>query len=90
MGKIGKPHGDISCFSFHPEVLTTGEGGMITTNNEYFERSSIAKTSGMSISDLDRHNSKTYFEDHTILGYNYQLTDIQAAVGIAQLKIKKL
>ena len=45
---------------------------------------------GMSISDLDRHNSKNLiFEDHTILGYNYRLTDIQAAVGIAQLKKSK-
>ena len=92
--KIGKPHGDISCFSFHPrKVLTTGEGGMITTNNKYFEKKfRLLRHQGMSISDLDRHNSKNLiFEDHTILGYNYRLTDIQAAVGIAQLKkIKKI
>ena len=87
--KIGKPHADISCFSFHPrKVLTTGEGGMITTNNEHFERQlRLLRHQGMSVSDLERHDSEDLiFEDHVLLGYNYRLTDIQAAIGIAQLK----
>ena len=45
----------------------------------------------MSVSDLERHDSKNLiFEDHIILGYNYRLTDIQAAIGIAQLKVKNI
>ena len=87
--KIGKPHADISCFSFHPrKVLTTGEGGVITTNNEHFERQlRLLRHQGMSVSDLERHDSEDMiFEDHILLGYNYRLTDIQAAIGIAQLK----
>ena len=87
--KSEKPHADISCFSFHPrKVLTTGEGGMITTNNEHFERQlRLLRHQGMSVSDLERHDSEDMiFEDHILLGYNYRLTDIQAAIGIAQLK----
>ena len=87
--KIGKPHGDISCFSFHPrKVLTTGEGGMITTDDKILEKKfRLLRHHGMSVSDLERHDSKNLiFEDHIILGYNYRLTDIQAAIGIAQLK----
>ena len=87
--KIGKPHGDISCFSFHPrKIITTGEGGMITTNNKDFEKKiKLLRHHGMSISDFERHGSKNLiFEDHILLGYNYRLTDIQAAIGIAQLK----
>ena len=92
--KIGKPHGDISCFSFHPrKVLTTGEGGMITTKDEYFDKEfRLLRHHGMSVSDIERHGSKNLiFEDHLMLGYNYRLSDIQAAIGIAQLKkIKKI
>ncbi len=87
--KIGKPHSDISCFSFHPrKVLTTGEGGMLTTNSaQVAKKLRLLRHHGMSISDLDRHNTKELvFEDHILLGFNYRLTDIQAAMGIAQLK----
>ena len=87
--KIGKPHSDIACFSFHPrKVLTTGEGGMLTTNSaQVAKKLRLLRHHGMSISDLDRHNTKELvFEDHILLGFNYRLTDIQAAMGIAQLK----
>ena len=87
--KIGRPHGDISCFSFHPrKILTTGEGGVLTTNNRDFDKKiKLLRHHGMSISDFERHGSKNLItEDHLLLGYNYRLTDIQAAIGIVQLK----
>ena len=87
--KIGKPHGDIACFSFHPrKVLTTGDGGMLTTNNPKYDRKvRFLRHQGMSISDRARHCSKkVIFEHYPALGYNYRMTDIQAAVGVEQLK----
>jgi len=87
--KIGKPMGDVACFSFHPrKVITTGEGGMITTNSpEYDKNIRLLRHQGMSVSDVDRHESKKIiFEEYPVLGYNYRLTDIQAAIGIEQLK----
>ncbi len=87
--KIGKPHGDIACFSFHPrKVLTTGEGGMITTANwKYDQKVRLLRHHGMNVSDLKRHNAKKIiFENYDEVGYNYRLSDIHAAVGIEQLK----
>lgn len=86
--KIGS-HSDLVCFSFHPrKVITTGDGGMITTNNEnYYNRLKLLRQHGMSINDRVRHNSdKIIIEDHLEIGYNYRMTDIQAAVGIKQLE----
>jgi dTDP-4-amino-4,6-dideoxygalactose transaminase len=86
--KIGG-HSDLVCFSFHPrKVITTGDGGMITTNNEaYYNRLKLLRQHGMSVNDRVRHNSTTVIiEDHLEVGYNYRLTDIQAAVGIKQLE----
>lgn len=86
--KIGF-HSDLVCFSFHPrKVITTGDGGMITTNNEaYRDRIKLLRQHAMSVNDRVRHESeKIIFEDHIELGYNYRLTDIQAAVGIKQLE----
>lgn len=87
--KIGKPHGDIACFSFHPrKVLTTGDGGMITTHNpEWDAQFRLWRQHGMSVSDRVRHASRqVVFEDYPVVGYNYRMTDIQAAVGREQLK----
>lgn len=87
--KIGKPHGDIACFSFHPrKVITTGEGGMLTTSNpDYDKRFRLLRHQGMSISDFKRHNTREIiFEEYPEVGYNYRMTDIQAAIGIEQLK----
>lgn len=87
--RIGKPHGNIACFSFHPrKVLTTGDGGMITTNNPAFDaRFRLLRQHGMSVQDTVRHGSKkVIFEDYLTTGFNYRMTDIQAAVGIEQLK----
>ena len=86
--KIGC-HSDLVCFSFHPrKVISTGDGGMITTNNEaYYNRLKLLRQHGMSVNDRARHeSSKIIFEDHLEVGYNYRLTDIQASVGIRQLE----
>ncbi len=86
--KIGS-HSELVCFSFHPrKVITTGDGGMITTSNEsYYNRLKLLRQHGMSVNDRVRHNSSTVIiEDHLELAYNYRMTDIQAAVGIKQLE----
>ena len=87
--KIGRPHGDIACFSFHPrKVITTGDGGMITTSNPEWDRQCrLRRHHGMSIPDRVRHGAKeVIFESYPVLAYNYRMTDIQAAVGREQLK----
>jgi perosamine synthetase len=86
---IGRPHGDIACFSFHPrKLLTTGDGGMLTTGRSDYDASSrLLRQHGMSISDSVRHSTReVIFESYPIFGYNYRMTDIQAAVGREQLK----
>jgi perosamine synthetase len=87
--KIGKPHADIACFSFHPrKVITTGDGGMLTTANPEFDRRfRLWRQHSMSVPDTTRHASdQVIFEEYPELGYNYRMTDIQAAVGREQLK----
>jgi dTDP-4-amino-4,6-dideoxygalactose transaminase len=86
---IGQPHGDIACFSFHPrKVMTTGNGGMLTTRNGEFDRQfRLWRQHGMSIPDTVRHNARRVTnESYVDVGYNYRMTDIQAAVGREQLK----
>jgi perosamine synthetase len=87
--KIGKPHGDIACFSFHPrKVVTTGDGGMLTTSNpEYDRKFRLWRQHSMSVNDTVRHGSKqVIYESYPELGFNYRMTDMQAAVGRVQLK----
>lgn len=87
--KIGKPHGDAACFSFHPrKVLSTGDGGMITSRRtEWDAKFRLWRQHGMSVSDTVRHSANTVtFESYEELGYNYRLTDVQAAIGREQLK----
>jgi dTDP-4-amino-4,6-dideoxygalactose transaminase len=87
--KIGKPHADIACFSFHPrKVMSTGDGGMITTRNEEWDRQfRLLRQHAMSVPDTVRHGSKeVIFESYPTIGFNYRMTDIQAAVGREQLK----
>lgn len=87
--KIGKPHGVIACFSFHPrKVLSTGDGGMLTTNNaEYANLFRLLRQHGMSVNDRVRHLAhQVIFEEYNVVGYNYRMTDIQAAVGREQLR----
>lgn len=85
---IGAPHADVACFSFHPrKVITTGEGGMLTTRREDWDRNFRAlRQHGMSMSTSERHqSSKVVFETYKQAGFNYCITDIQAAVGVQQL-----
>jgi len=86
--KIGRPHGHIACFSFHPrKVITTGDGGMLTTNDPALDkRFRLLRQHGMSVSDTVRHGaSRVIFESYPVLGYKYRMTDIQAAMGRVQL-----
>jgi len=87
--KIGRPHGDVACFSFHPrKLLTTGDGGMLTTSDATLDRKfRLWRQHGMSVPDTVRHTSAVVvFESYPELGFNYRLTDIQAAIGREQLK----
>jgi dTDP-4-amino-4,6-dideoxygalactose transaminase len=87
--KIGRPHGDIACFSFHPrKVMSTGDGGMLTTSNpEWDAKFRLLRQHAMSVPDTVRHGSaQVIFESYPVTGYNYRMTDIQAAVGRQQLK----
>lgn len=87
--RIGAPHGDIACFSFHPrKIMNTGDGGMITTANpEWDAKFRLLRQHGMSVPDTVRHGSaQVIFESYPTVGYNYRMTDIQAAIGREQLK----
>jgi perosamine synthetase len=87
--RIGRPHGDVACFSFHPrKVITTGDGGMISTRHaEWDRRYRLLRQHGMSVPDTVRHASRQVIrESYDVVGYNYRLTDLQAAVGRAQLR----
>src|SRR4030095_11902254 len=82
-------HGHIACFSFHPrKTLSTGEGGMMTTDDAAMaERARALRSHGASVSALSRHQAKgVVFEEYRELGFNYRMSDLQAAVGVEQLK----
>jgi dTDP-4-amino-4,6-dideoxygalactose transaminase len=86
--RIGKAHGQITCFSFHPrKVITTGEGGMLTTSEPEFDRKfKLLRQHAMSISDTVRQGaSQVVFERYLEVGFNYRMTDMQAAIGRKQL-----
>lgn len=81
--------GDAGCFSFHPrKAITTGEGGMVTANSEeLITRVRRLRDHGAAMSDLQRHlGARPYLlADHPDAGYNQRMTDIQAALGSAQM-----
>lgn len=86
--RIGRPHADIACFSFHPrKVITTGDGGMLTTANpDYDARFRRLRQHAMTVPDTVRHGSgQVIFESYAEVGYNYRMTDLQAAIGRVQL-----
>lgn len=86
--RIGKPHGDVACFSFHPrKVITTGDGGMITTRSADLDRKfRLWRQHSMSVPDTVRHGARdVIFESYPEVGFNYRMTDLQAAVGRVQL-----
>jgi dTDP-4-amino-4,6-dideoxygalactose transaminase len=79
----------MACFSFHPrKVITTGEGGMITTNDAALaQRLRTLRQHAMSLSDAARHQARqVVFEEYPELGFNYRMTDVQAAIGVEQMK----
>jgi UDP-4-amino-4,6-dideoxy-N-acetyl-beta-L-altrosamine transaminase len=83
-------YADMTVFSFHPvKHITTGEGGMITTNSEeLFEKLTALKSHGIvkEQKNLEKKNEGPWYYEMQDLGYNYRLTDIQSALGISQLK----
>ena len=87
--RIGRPHGAIACFSFHPrKLLSTGDGGMLTTDDAQVDAHlRLLRQHGMSVPDTLRHSADcVMFEAYPVHGFNYRMTDIQAAVGREQLK----
>ncbi|KKQ34492.1 MAG: DegT/DnrJ/EryC1/StrS aminotransferase [Microgenomates group bacterium GW2011_GWA2_37_6] len=77
------------CLSFHPrKSITTGEGGMILTQDKKLaDRAKVLRHHGMSVSDLTRYKSKKIMnEKYYEIGFNFRMSDIQAAVGLEQLK----
>lgn len=82
-------HSDATIFSFHPvKTITTGEGGAITTNDkDLYERMAVLRTHGIvkDPNSLEKNPGPWYYEMQT-LGYNYRLTDIQAALGASQMR----
>jgi dTDP-4-amino-4,6-dideoxygalactose transaminase len=82
--------GSVGCFSFHPrKSVTTGEGGMLTTNND--EIASLIdkmRNHGASVSEEQRHKGPQPYvlPDFNVVGYNYRMTDLQGAVGSVQIK----
>lgn len=85
---VGRPRGSVACFSLHPrKVVTTGEGGMITTSDpEIDRRLRLWRQHGMNVPDTVRHSSaQVIFESYDCVGFNYRMTDIQAAIGRKQL-----
>ena len=88
-GKHAGTFGEAGCFSFHPrKSITTGEGGMIATGRDDLDRLSRSlRDHGASRSDRARHEGKTAFllSEYDRLGYNFRMTDIQGALGCAQM-----
>ena len=87
--RIGLPHAYLACFSFHPrKILTTGEGGMLTTADEQVAaRLRRLRQHAMTTSDLARHQSQSVMtEGYDEVGFNYRMTDVQAAIGLVQLR----
>ena len=87
-GQYAGGHGVPCCFSFHPrKMITTGEGGMLVTDNdEWADRARVLRSTGASVSDLKRHEAKgAIFQQYFESGYNYRMTDMQAAMGLVQL-----
>ncbi len=80
--------GEIGCFSFYPtKIITTGEGGMITTNKlRLYNKMKLLRSQALSISATDRERKSTWRYDVTDLGYNYRLDELRSALGFSQMK----
>lgn len=87
--KIGSlKYSEMAMFSFHPvKHITTGEGGIIVTNNEeYYEKLEMFKSHGITKNNLVNESHGDWYYEMQYLGFNYRITDIQASLGISQLK----
>lgn len=88
-GKSVGHYADLTCFSFHPrKVVTTGDGGMLVTDNKtWAARAKMLRQQGMGASDLVRNKAnQVIHESYPEIGFNFRMTDIQAAVGVEQMK----
>lgn len=88
MGKKIGNIGTIGCFSFYPtKIITTLEGGMLVTDDENIaKRVRILREHGMTRAAIEREKEATWYYDVVDLGYNYRLNEVQAVLGISQLK----
>lgn len=79
---------DLTTFSFHPvKHITTGEGGMVTTDNpEYAERLRVFRNHGITTDHRQRAQQGSWYYEMVDLGYNYRITDFQCALGLSQLR----
>ena len=80
---------DMTTFSFHPvKPITTGEGGMIVTNNkELYQKLSLFRSHGITRNELSLKKLEgNWYYEQQLLGYNYRITDIQCALGISQMR----
>jgi perosamine synthetase len=79
---------DLTCFSMHPrKVITTGEGGVITTDDEAFNgKLRMLRSHGTETTPLERQKRNILADDYVDFGFNFRMTDLQAAIGIEQLK----
>ncbi|MEY2357568.1 UDP-4-amino-4,6-dideoxy-N-acetyl-beta-L-altrosamine transaminase [Lysinibacillus capsici] len=86
-GKKVGTQADMTMFSFHPvKPITTAEGGIIVTNNEeYYRKLQLFRSHGIEQTDFSAEQGGWYYE-MTDLGYNYRMTDLQAALGLSQMK----
>jgi len=87
----GRPVGslaDLSTFSFHPvKHMTTGEGGMITTDDPALaQRMRVFRNHGITTDHRQREHAGSWFYEMVDLGYNYRITDFQCALGLSQLR----
>jgi dTDP-4-amino-4,6-dideoxygalactose transaminase len=91
--RVGDQHagtfGTAGCFSFHPrKAITTGEGGMLTTTDDRLAAAARSlRDHGADRTDLDRHNASdgVLLPAYRHIGFNYRMTDVQAAIGLVQL-----
>lgn len=92
-GRHAGHFGDIGCFSFHPrKAITTGEGGMLVTANADHDRlARMLRDHGAEVSDHARHDNRSSFllPEFPVRGYNYRMTDLQGALGVAQMEKAK-
>jgi len=87
--KIGSlKYSEMAMFSFHPvKHITTGEGGIIVTNDaEYYERLQLFRSHGITKNNLVNESHGDWYYEMQELGFNYRITDIQCALGLSQLK----